>query len=226
MSRIKTVYEEPAKLSTAVVTNKRKSLHEGSNRTQLNRIPARRVPRRHFDPFNKADEDAIIIDVNKMCISDKVENDNTVFKPIENLVSQGGLFGSSSNITEIQNINNHPKSPTASAKSVSSYKCPNPRRESASEGEIGSRRRYGGRNRSRTRRAEPEEGSDQKKTESDSENEKLVQHNRNRHRTPDPSERRTSGHRRRRTHSRTSTKTSHPDWSILPQKQMSKSRKR
>lgn len=62
-----------------------------------------------------------------------------------------------------------------------------------------------GRNRSRTRRDQPaEESSDQKKTESDSENEKLVQQGRsNKHRTPDPSDRRMSGHRRRRSHSRT-----------------------
>lgn len=145
--RIKTVYEEPAKLSTAVVTNKRKSVHEGSNNSRViafNRMPTRRVSRRKFDPFNKVDEEAIIIDVSKVCISEKLESENNlVFKPIENLVNQGGLFGSSSNITEIQNINKQPKSPTASAKSVSSYKCPNPRRESASEGELGSRRRYG-----------------------------------------------------------------------------------
>ena len=52
-----------------------------------------------------------------------------------------GLFGSNVNVNNAQG---GIKSPTASAKSLSSYKCPNPiRRESASENEHGIRRRYG-----------------------------------------------------------------------------------
>ena len=86
-----------------------------------------------------------------------------------------GLFGSSGNIAEIPNVkNNGGASPTISQKSVGSYKCPNPpRRESASEGEFGSRRRYGSRNRSRNRRnhGENEQG---KKNDSDSDTENVI----------------------------------------------------
>lgn len=126
---------------------------------------------------------------------------------------KSGLFGAS--INEIQNQIKQPSSPTASAKSISSYKCPNPRRESASEGEFGSRRKYGGRNRSRTRR----DGNalENKKTDSDSENEKMNLKNKENN-PPEEVVHRTSGrHRRHRSGSKGSTKTSHPDWSNLPQ---------
>lgn len=209
--RIKTVYEEPALLSTAVVTNKRKSVCESSVKTPITRVKAKRIQRRKFD------QDPIIIDVNKINLSEKIENDNLVFKPVENLLHHEGLFGSSGNIAEIPNVkNNGGASPTISQKSVGSYKCPNPpRRESASEGEFGSRRRYGSRNRSRNRRnhGENEQG---KKNDSDSDTENVIKR-RNDQDYSDKS-RRISGRHRNKGHrsaSRGSTKTSHPDWSSL-----------
>lgn len=226
--RIKTVYEEPAKLSTAVITNKRKSTTEGAIKVAINRIPTKKVPRRKFDNFNKIDEDAMVIDVNKICLTERIENNNLIFKPIENLMTQNGLFSSSGNINEIPNIATKQASPTASAKSVSSYKCPNPRRESASEAEIGGRRRYGSRNRSRTRH-NPEEKKDDKKNETNSENENVLKDNKMENKENNEPNRRSSGrHKRRshRSHSRGSTKTTHPDWTSLSQKNDARSKSR
>jgi len=154
--RIKTIYEQPAKLSTAIITNKRKGANDSSNKCIVNRIHAKRIPRRRNE-FAENNEEALIIDVNKINLNQKLENDCLIFKPVnlDILVNQNGLFGSNANINNVQDIG--VKSPTASAKSISSYKCPNPiRRESASENEHGIRRRYGSKNRSRTRNSNKE----------------------------------------------------------------------
>lgn len=210
--RIKTVYIEPAKIITAVVTNKRKSTYEGSNKAPINRIPTKRVPRRNADPFNKINEDAIIIDVNKICITEKInENENLIFKPVDNLSNQAGLFGPNANTTEIPNLADKKTSPTASTKSINSYKFQNPRRESVSEAEFGGRRRHGSRNRSRTRRNKDE---NTQKTDSE-ENETLFKpiSKGKENKENEESSRRTSGrHNRRRSnhrsHSRGSVKNS------------------
>ena len=51
--RIKTVYEEPAKLSTTRATSKNsrtsKNKSESSNKVSFKRIPAKRVPRRKVE---------------------------------------------------------------------------------------------------------------------------------------------------------------------------------
>jgi hypothetical protein len=121
--QIKAVYEEPALLRTASVTNKRTTI-DNSRTIQLpiDRVPARRVARRtaeaQADPSN---------------VQTLIVGDGLVFRPVEEVAELGAT------------------SPAASGKSVGSYRRSKNRRESA-ESEVDPRRKNGGRNRSRTRR--------------------------------------------------------------------------
>ena len=159
--KIKTVYEEPAKINTASVTNKRNStvMTNQENKVYIKRVPAKRIKPKN--DFMKESNQQNLND-NKTNENGVSENGNIVFnadrnerrKDVENSDSPDD-FLKTIDLNQIKN------SPTMSTKSIHSYKynnSSNKRRESASENETGLKRKSN-RNRSKTRRSTTNEDS-------------------------------------------------------------------